>query len=61
VDAARYKEAKNVNKAMTCLGDVICALKAKAAHVPIRTSRLTHLLQDSLGKHKLGSFTCLDN
>ena len=48
VEATRYKEAQNISKTLTCVSDVLCTLKAKAAHVPIRTSRLTHLLQDSL-------------
>ena len=31
------------------LGDIIAALQRRAAHVPYRNSRLTHLLSDSLG------------
>jgi len=56
-DAAgeRLKEAQNINKSLSALGDVIAALSAAsnsrgstARHVPFRNSKLTFFLQDSL-------------
>ena len=45
----RMREAQSINKSLSCLGDVIDALGRGSAHVPYRNSRLTHLLQYSLG------------
>lgn len=46
------KEGISINKGLLCLGNVISALteeKNKALHVPYRDSKLTRILQDSLG------------
>jgi len=45
----RMKETQNINKSLACLGDVIEALGRGSGHVPYRNSKLTHLLQYSLG------------
>eukprot|EP00298_Acanthocystis_sp_HF-20_P008863 c17950_g1_i1.p1 GENE.c17950_g1_i1~~c17950_g1_i1.p1 ORF type:complete len:818 (-),score=339.85 c17950_g1_i1:40-2460(-) len=53
----RLEEAKNINKSLSALGNVINALTdGKATHVPYRDSKLTRILQQSLGGN---SKTCL--
>ncbi|MEQ2240278.1 hypothetical protein ILYODFUR_013148 [Ilyodon furcidens] len=45
----QLKEANSINKSLSALGDVISALCAELPHVPYRNSKLTQVMQDSLG------------
>lgn len=45
----RIRDAKCVNKSLAALNDVMIAIEARDKHVPYRNSKLTHLLQATLG------------
>ncbi|XP_072289953.1 uncharacterized protein [Eucyclogobius newberryi] len=45
----KLKEANSINKSLSALGDVISALSSELPHVPYRNSKLTQIMQDSLG------------
>ena len=50
VSGQQLEEAKNINKSLSSLGMVINALTSdKKEHVPYRDSKLTRILQESLG------------
>ena len=48
VKGKQLVEAKNINRSLSALGDVIEALDKKRNHIPYRNSTLTRLLQDAL-------------
>ncbi|KAF1328891.1 Kinesin family member 4 isoform 2 putati, partial [Globisporangium splendens] len=54
-EGARFKEGVNINRGLLSLGNVINALSGRSRtnsssiHIPYRDSKLTRLLQDSLG------------
>lgn len=45
----RAREAGNINQSLLTLGRVITSLVERTPHVPYRESKLTRILQDSLG------------
>lgn len=47
--AERLKEAQNINKSLSALGDVISALSEGEKFIPYRNNKLTQVMQDSLG------------
>lgn len=49
VTGQTLKETQYINKSLSALGDVMEGLQKKLKHIPYRNSKLTYLLQDSLG------------
>merc|ERR1719414_987156 len=50
VEGLGLEEAKNINKSLSALGNVIAALAdGNKSHIPYRDSKLTRILQESLG------------
>lgn len=45
----RLKEANNINRSLSALGNVIMSLANSNPHVPYRDSKLTFILKDSIG------------
>ena len=43
VQGQALKEAQSINRSLSALGDVICALQASAKHIPFRNSKLTQV------------------
>ncbi|CAM9112685.1 unnamed protein product [Laminaria digitata] len=54
-EGQQLKEAQNINRSLSALGDVINALGSGSKHVPYRNSKLTFLLQDSLSSNAKAS------
>ncbi|CAM9184037.1 unnamed protein product [Scytosiphon promiscuus] len=50
-EGQQLKEAQNINRSLSALGDVINSLGSGSKHVPYRNSKLTFLLQDSLSSN----------
>lgn len=48
VKGNRLVETQNINKSLSCLGEVINALDNKSKHIPYRNSKLTFSLKDAL-------------
>lgn len=48
-EGLRFRETQYINRSLAALGDVMEALEKKAAYVPYRNSKLTHILQDAFG------------
>ena len=55
---ATLEEAKSISSNLSSLGRVILALNNGSAHVPFRDSKLTHLLQESLGGNSKTTLIC---
>ena len=51
-----FEELRNINLSLTTLGKVVSSLASKTSHVPYRDSKLTRILQDSIGGN---TRTCL--
>lgn len=50
ITKAHFNELRSINQSLSALGNVVSALSEKhRTHVPYRDSKLTRLLQDSLG------------
>eukprot|EP00042_Codosiga_hollandica_P054689 m.746900 g.746900 ORF g.746900 m.746900 type:complete len:747 (+) comp58960_c0_seq55:289-2529(+) len=45
----RLVEAAAINKSLSALGQVFTSLRTNQSHIPYRNSKLTHILEDSLG------------
>eukprot|EP00796_Vickermania_ingenoplastis_P010066 gene10066-7036_t len=58
-DGERLQEAKQINLSLTLLGNVIYKLTdGKSGYVPYRDSKLTRILQESLGGNSITTLVC---
>ncbi|KAK2953474.1 putative Dual specificity protein phosphatase CDC14A [Blattamonas nauphoetae] len=60
-DGIALEEMKKINLSLSCLGNVVAALTSRRprSHIPYRDSKLTRLLQDSLGGNTRTVFIAL--
>ena len=59
-EGQRLKEAGAINKSLSALGNVVNALSSgKRVHIPYRDSKLTHMLQDSIGGNSITMMICM--
>lgn len=49
-EGERMKETVQINKSLTAIGDVVCAVAEKKPHIPYRNSKLTWALKDTIGE-----------
>lgn len=49
VEGTQFKEATCINKSLLAFGNVVSALAGKRPHVPFRDSKLTRILEGSIG------------
>jgi hypothetical protein len=60
IQGDRLKEAQNINKSLSALGDCVQSLVSKSKHVPFRNSKLTHLLQVAIVHvYRKGAHVCV--
>ncbi|CAK4756639.1 hypothetical protein LEN26_014344 [Aphanomyces euteiches] len=57
-DPVMLKEAQNINKSLASLGNVISAIASKKSHVPFRDTKLTYVLQNTLGRDSKTLMIC---
>lgn len=51
VTGAVLRETSFINRSLSALADVLGAISEQRSHIPYRNSKLTHLLQDSIGDY----------
>ncbi|XP_061997251.1 kinesin-like protein KIN-10C isoform X1 [Rosa rugosa] len=60
IDCINHVESSKINKSIYAMINVVNAVSSNGNHVPYRESKLTHLLQDSLGgMSRVLTITCL--
>ncbi|EDV29555.1 uncharacterized protein TRIADDRAFT_17070, partial [Trichoplax adhaerens] len=60
VTGSALRETRHINRSLSALADVLGALAENRTHVPYRNSKLTQMLQDSIGGDaKLLVFLCV--